>query len=288
MIADHETTVVFVADTLERQFPAVYSGLGDILGRHGIPLRIIPGTRSVWCRDYMPIQVSEDRFVQFCYAPDYLTGRYRHLRADGQIGPSMPFLRDCGRSAIVVDGGNVIRWKDAAILTEKIYAENPRRGRKVLDDEVCQALGVRRVIITPVEPGDVVGHSDGIVRFVNGETVLVNDYGIADENYGCVLHRSLSEAGLRIVELPYEPVIGPPGGIPSAVGNYLNFLQVGQLIIVPTYGKAADEEAREVLRRSFPGVHLVSLDALELSAEGGVFNCISWTVQDLGNQHPGR
>ncbi len=288
MIADHETNVVYVADTLEREFPAVYSGLRDILGRHQIPLRTIPGTRSIWCRDYMSIQLSEDRFVQFRYAPDYLTGKYRHLRADGQIGPSMPFLRNCGRSTIVLDGGNIVRWKDAAILTEKLYAENPRRGRKELGDEVCQALGVRRVIITPVEPGDVVGHSDGIVRFVNGGMVLVNDYENVDENYRDVLHQSLSEAGLSFVEIPYEPIIGPPGGIPSAVGNYLNFLHVGQLIIMPTYGKAADEEAREVLRRSFPGLHLVSLDALELSAEGGVFNCITWTVQDLGKQHTGR
>jgi hypothetical protein len=46
MIADHETNVVLVADTLERQFPTVYSGVGDILGRHGIPLRTIPRTQG--------------------------------------------------------------------------------------------------------------------------------------------------------------------------------------------------------------------------------------------------
>ena len=58
MIADHETNIVFVADTLEREFPAVSSGLKDIFGRHDIPLRTIPGTRSIWCRDYFPIQVA--------------------------------------------------------------------------------------------------------------------------------------------------------------------------------------------------------------------------------------
>ena len=58
MIADRDTNVVFVADTLERRFPDVYRGLASILGEHGIPLRTIPGTRDVWCRDYMPIQVS--------------------------------------------------------------------------------------------------------------------------------------------------------------------------------------------------------------------------------------
>ena len=56
------------------------------LEHHGIPLRTIPGTQDIWCRDYMPIQVAEDRFVQFRYAPDYLGGQYRHLRADGRSG----------------------------------------------------------------------------------------------------------------------------------------------------------------------------------------------------------
>jgi agmatine deiminase len=92
MIADHETNVVFVADTLERQFSADYFGLGEILGRHGIPLRTIYRTQSVWCRDHMPTQVSEDRFVQFRYASDYLTGKYRHLRADEEPGTKLPWI----------------------------------------------------------------------------------------------------------------------------------------------------------------------------------------------------
>src|SRR4051794_16390251 len=118
MIEDHETNVVFVADSLERGFPAVYSGLEDILGRHGIPLRTIPGTRSVWCRDYMPAHVSEDRFVQFRYAPEYLTGKYRRLRADGPIGPGLPLVKNCESSDIVLDGGNLVAWKDKVVVCD--------------------------------------------------------------------------------------------------------------------------------------------------------------------------
>jgi hypothetical protein len=62
MIADGETNVVFVADTLERSFPGVYRGLASILGEHGIPRRTIPGTHQVWCRDYMPIQVAGEGY----------------------------------------------------------------------------------------------------------------------------------------------------------------------------------------------------------------------------------
>jgi hypothetical protein len=109
MIADSETNVVYVADTLELKFPAVYQGLKTILESHGIPLGVIPGTRDIWCRDYMPVHVTKQQFGQFRYAPDYLTGKYRHLRADGEIGPNLPLVKNCVRSEIVLDGGNVVK-----------------------------------------------------------------------------------------------------------------------------------------------------------------------------------
>ena len=90
-------------------------------------LRTIQGTLDVWCRDYMPIQVSVDRFVQFRYAPDYLTGKFRHLRADGEIGPTLPWVQNCVRSEIVLDGGNVVAWEDRAIVTDKGPGDSTRR-----------------------------------------------------------------------------------------------------------------------------------------------------------------
>ena len=141
MIADHETNVVYVADTLERRFPSVHAGVKPILDEHGIPLRIIPGTRDIWCRDYLPIQVSENRFVQFRYAPDYLTGKYRHLRADGEIGPTLPFIVNCERSEIVLDGGNVVGWGDRAIVTDKVFRENAGRSRDVVAEGMRARAG---------------------------------------------------------------------------------------------------------------------------------------------------
>jgi agmatine deiminase len=278
MIADHETNVVYVADTLERRFPSVYGGLRTILERHSIPLRTIPGTRDIWCRDYMPIQVAEDRFVQFRYAPDYLTGKHRHLRADGQIGPSLPFTRNCVRSEIVLDGGNVVKWSDRVILTDKVLSENTEWDRKSLFAELKRLLEVERVILIPPEPGDVVGHADGVVRFIAEHTLLVNDYRDVEPEYGRGLRRLLSKEGMTIVEAPYEPKSGRSGSIPSAVGNYLNYLQTGSVIIWPSYSSSGDERAREVLGGTFPGSTLISLNCTDLASDGGVLNCVSWGI----------
>ena len=204
---DYETNVVYVADTLERKFPAVHVGLRTILERQGIPLRVIPRTKDIWCRDYMPIQVAEDRFVQFRYAPNYLGGRYKHLRSDGEIGPTLAVTRNCVRSEIVLDGGNVVRWRDMVIMTERVFAENPQWDRRRLVAEFEELLQVEGILLIPPDPGDLTGHSDGVVRFVDGETVIINDYRRVDEEYRRMVLRRLTDGKLSVRELPYRPVL---------------------------------------------------------------------------------
>ncbi len=208
----------------------------------------------------MPIQVAEDRFVQFRYAPDYLTGKYRHLRADGEIGPKLPWLKGCLRSEIVLDGGNVVGWGDRAILTDKVFAENPGWERRKLLAALERLLEVERIILIPQEPGDVTGHADGVVRFVDGGTVVVNDYRRVDGDYRRAVLQRLKDARLGVRELPYRPVSESSEGMPSAIGNYVNFLQVRGLIVLPIYGFPGDDDSRGVLARTFPGSSVATLD----------------------------
>ena len=279
MISDHETNVVFVADTLERRFPAVYGCLKTILETHGIPLRVIPGTRDVWCRDYMPIQVSDDRFVQFQYAPDYLNGRYRHLRADGAIGPKLPWLKGCQRSKIVLDGGNVVRWGDRAIMTDKIFRENADRSREDTAERLRDELGLVELIVVPLEPGDPIGHSDGMVCWLGERRVLVNDYSNISRSFRRRILECFGQHELELVELPYEPQPGVRDGIPTAAGNWMNFLRVRDLLIVPVFGMKGDERALDILGEVHPGYAVETVDCRELAEEGGSIHCVTWQAR---------
>ena len=276
MIADHETNVVFVADTMEREFPAVSSDLKDILGRHDIPLRTIPGTRSIWCRDYLPIQVSEGRFVQFRYAPDYLTGKYRHLRADGQIGPGLPDVKNCERSEIVLDGGNVVGWGDRAIVTDKVFRENPGKSREVVSQGLKDDLGVSELIVLPTEPGDPIGHSDGMVCWIDDRTILINDYSTVGRSYRRRIQERLGRHQYELVELPYQPQPGVRNGIPTAAGNWMNFLRVRDLLIIPVFGIKGDELALGVLRDIYPGYTVEAVECGGLAKDGGLIRCVTW------------
>ena len=70
MIPDWDTNHLFLSDLLEKKYPDVFAGLRSVL--KDVPIEVIPCTADIWCRDFMPVQLDEDTFCKFVYAPDYL------------------------------------------------------------------------------------------------------------------------------------------------------------------------------------------------------------------------
>lgn len=114
-------------------------------------------------------------FVRFRYAPSYLKG-YDHLVTDFDRLAPIPEVETCRRSDIVLDGGNVGGWGGRGILTDRIFRENSQVDRPDLLGVLRELLRVDELIIIPVEPGDEVGHADGVVRFLDSGVVVINDY----------------------------------------------------------------------------------------------------------------
>jgi hypothetical protein len=191
--------------------------LGRILADHGIPLRSIAGTRDVWCRDYMCVQLAPGEFLQYRYEPDYLRDRFERLMTrPGDIAP-IPEVETCSTSDIILDGGNVARWGSRCIVTEKLFQENSGLARGDLLRRLREALRVEDLIVIPREPYDVVGHADGVVRFLDDGLVVINDYSEAAPWYGRRLKSILRRAGPEWVELPYRPEDASHGDIPSRI-----------------------------------------------------------------------
>ncbi len=278
MIPDYRTDRVYFSDLLPRRYPLVARRLLLLLNQHGVATGCIPGTRDIWCRDYMPIQLDSGRFVQFDYAPDYLRDEYKHLITPPNVARAVLPDHVCESCPIVLDDGNVVRWHDHAIVTDKIYPENPGHGRRKLRTELASRLEVAQLTVIPSEPGDVLGHADGVVRFVDERTVVVNDYRRIDAGYRQRLLACLRRAGLNWIELPCYPVDRGDGDIPPATGVYVNFLQTRGLLAVPVFGLPADEYTIGCLGNLFPEVSIVSVPCQELAREGGALNCISWTI----------
>jgi len=86
----------------------------------------------------------------------------------------------------------------------------------------------------------------------------------------------LHNAGLDWIELPYNPPSDPTSI--SARGLYLNYLQMKQAVIVPTFKTKVDEQAIKVLEQVFKGQTIATVDSNELADEGGILNCITWNI----------
>lgn len=247
------------------------------LEANNISHSLLKGTKDIWCRDYMPIKISANKFVSFNYDPSYLK-KYPELKSyppfviqQNNI-PGEIFYSD-----IVLDGGNVIKMRNKAILTERIYSENSKTSKTELISELERLLEAEIIIIPCYDnKTDMTGHSDGAVRFLNEKEVLV---------YNCEDDRELiDQISDVLVKHKLEPKTLSsyidPKKKSSARGCYINYLEVGQVIFYPHFGnsemdKKADIEFAQYFSAK-TGYTIVPVKINTIAADGGVLNCISW------------
>lgn len=102
MIAEWDTNCLFVSDRLEKDDPLLFASLRSAL--HGNAIEFITETSDIWCRDYMPVQLSENSFCQFTYRPDYLKGFVHLITPPARC--RLPFMEKYHVEPIVLDGAN--------------------------------------------------------------------------------------------------------------------------------------------------------------------------------------
>jgi agmatine deiminase len=115
-----------------------------------------------------------------------------------------------------------------------------------------------------------------MVRFIDNDTVLINDYSKQNAEFQRCFRMSLHNAGLDWIELSYNPVDNPKSI--SARGLYLNYLQMQQVIIVPTFKTKYDDKALKVLEGVFKEQNIATVESNDLADEGGILNCITWNI----------
>ena len=229
---------------------------------------------DIWIRDWGFV---EGAF--FRYAPDYARGFYSRsaiIRARQALVRRLGV--QCREIPVTLDGGNVIHNGTVAILTNRVLSANAHLSRGEIERALV-SLGFERVVFIPVEPGDEIGHADGMCRFVTERVLLVNDYDTAAmSSFGRRLRRVLKSARLNaeLVALPWFSCNGRVDGVPSAEGCYMNLLRLAQGVIVPKFANRKDDKAREVLA-ALTGGPVEAVAATPLARLGGVFNCISLT-----------
>lgn len=279
MIPDSRCNRVYFSAKLPEACPKTYSGLIDILDLYGVPHSLLKRTKDIWCRDYMPIQNTEESFIAFGYRPDYLmdTRKHRATITDGyNAAVSNHFFNLSDFRHVIVDGGNLVHCGSKAIMTTKVFEENPWMDA----EELCRLLRTRldaEIIFLPWDTEEIFGHTDGLVRFIDEDTVLMTNYGQIDKRMAERFRRILKARFKNVAELHYK-------GRHSSEHSwaYINWLQTDRVLIIPKFGIPEDKQALEQISALMPDYkgRIEMVDATDLICYEGCLNCASWTVFD--------
>lgn len=280
MVIGKESNSVYFSERLksDERFKMTCKALTDLLEKHSIGYDFLNGTNDIWCRDYMPIQTEKGKFVQFRYEPSYLKNNLE-LQSDtlevckaNNIKPQF--------SKINLDGGNVVNWSDRAVITDRVFDENPQySSRNKLIAEIEKLLEVE-IIVIPQIKSDFTGHADGMVRFIDRNTLLGNDRQQEYKYWSIGIGKILKEKGIDYIDVPFLDHI-EKNHPDHAIGCYVNYLEIGELIILPVFEvkNNKDQEVYEKFREIFPERKIETINYNQIGLHGGLLNCTTWTIR---------
>ncbi|MDI3321989.1 agmatine deiminase family protein [Pinibacter soli] len=278
MITDIQTNFLYLADSLPRKYPRFYQRFEKVLTDCSIKFALLQGTKDVWSVDYMPIQIEVNDFVRFLYRPPYLTKDKIYAKTISDVDSICAEIGiDTSKTDIIVDGGNIIHWTNKVIMTDRVFIDNPRYERKHLINRLHELLQVDKLYFIPEQPDDYTGHSDGMIRFIDEHTVLINDYSKEEEWFSRAFEIAVHNAGLDFIKLPYN--VYDNKSYDQANGTYINYLQMENTIIVPIFGIKEDDNAVKQLETIFAGQTIVTIESNDIAKEGGILNCITWNIR---------
>lgn len=270
--------IVYLSELLKERYPKTCDKLIQILEKHNVKYSFLKGTKDIWCRDYMPVQTESGKLIQFKYNPSYLKGNkdWEESRSDVEEVCRVNNIH-AQSSDINLDGGNVLICEGRAIISDRVFSENPEKSKQEIIDELGKLLECEIIIIKALnsKDEDFTGHADGMVRFVNKNTILGNsladDYKYIQDDR----RKIIEKYNLKYIDVPFFTTDNRN----SAIGIYVNYLEVNDLIVVPVFGRDEDKQAVDVIQKAFPDKVIETINYNEVAIEGGLLNCTTWVVR---------
>lgn len=278
MIHDNQTNKVFLCNCLKTEFPNFFKRFTSLMDSHDIAWEIIKYANDYWARDFMPLQLSDGTFMKYRYTPDYLLEkpeRKQYITNCANICKRLGITYK--ETDIVIDGGNVVDCGEYIVMTNKVFTENKKNMYDKQFANELETLFGQKIIFIPWhrKKDEPYGHSDGFVKYAGNNHILMTNHADAEPEEAKEIRKELERHGYIVTELKYDVEH------PNAEYNwgYINFLQVGNTIIMPTFDIEEDIQAREQIQRAFPDCNILGIEAKEIAAEGGALHCITWNIK---------
>ena len=273
--------IVYMSDLLKERYPETCNRLLQILDKYHVTYDWIKGTKDIWCRDYMPVQTESGKFIQFRYEPSYLKGKKEWEESRSEVKEICRINNiDAAFSDINLDGGNVLICDGRAIISDRLFSENPERNKDSLVKELAKLLECEIIIIPALksQDEDLTGHADGMVRFVDRNTIIGNERRPNEYKYMKEgLQAAINKFNLTYIDIPYFEDKDAKHPY-SAIGIYVNYLELNDLIVMPIFNNKEDKTAIEIIKKVFPNRHIETINYNDVAQEGGLLNCTTWVI----------
>lgn len=233
---------------------------------------------DIWMRDFSTVNPINPQRFRYTWASMTRQESIEVQNSFTAFAQSNSIQMDANQ--YLIDGGNLVdNYAGAAVTTTRFLEDNNltyEQGVQVLKD----ILGLTQVAILPPDE-EVLAHSDGMVSWLDANTLLVNDYS-ADADFKTQVMNELTGAfpSANIVEVPVAYTQNPPGiweGFESACGVNLNATVTFQNIYVPTFNMPHETEALSIIR-SNTAKNVIEVDAQGVCAMGGSVRCLTWQL----------
>lgn len=239
---------------------------------------LVDDIRDIWMRDFTT--VNPEQPVQFTYTWASMTQKQSKdvQKSFNQFADRYQIQR--AKTDLMIDGGNLVDDYAGRVITTTRFMEDNELSYNEAKQELKATLGATEVAI--LEPDEeVLAHSDGMVSWVDKNTLLVNDYS-KNPSFRSIVMKELKTSfpTAKIVEVPVEYKTNPKGqweGFESACGVNLNATVTHNNIYVPTFNMPHDEKALTIIKQN-TSKKVISVNAENVCPMGGSVRCLTWQV----------
>lgn len=275
-IQDRDTNIVFLSEWLKTEDSDFFSRFTKLMEEMEIHWEFLNHTRDIWARDYMPIQIEEHDFLKYRYWPDYLQEEKEYITDCEQACRALGIsYRETG---LIIDGGNIVPCGNYIVMTDKVFKENGKeKGDNQFKALLDKEFGKEVIIIPWHQIGeDEYGHADGFIKWCGGNRILMSNHQETDVEEAEEIKRTLESFGFQVTEMLFD--IEQPNN--DWNWAYINFLQVGNKIIMPSFGIAEDKLALNYVKEAFPYCEVHQIRMRNIARKGGALHCLTWNIKN--------
>jgi agmatine/peptidylarginine deiminase len=180
-------------------------------------------------------------------------------------------------SSLKLDGGNVVDdLHNKLIVTDRFLEDNALNYTEG-KDQLQKITGFKQIAIIPADSNEGLAHADGMLMFIDSNTLLVNKYPYPLRQ-SLFLELNLAFPHLKIIEVIAEiDVEDWDSHFPSACGLNVNAVVTKRCIYMPEFSTKNDAKFLALLKAN-TCKKIICVSAKKVCKLGGSVRCLTWQL----------